>query len=180
MSTGFDPVNMFWKMLLNAQEMNQLALKVFLNSQKIQQSQQSMEQLLQECMACVGDNTSMGLSMLQSLSKVKNPEEFVKIQERITTEYGEKNLDHAKKFMGIYHNLWQEVYNYAKENASDFGEKFTEAASTITNKITENVTKFAENAANFAGSSSCCGTKGTGGGGNAGNKKHQNIVENTN
>ena len=37
MSTGFDPVNMFWKMLLNAQEMNQLALKVFLNSQKIQQ-----------------------------------------------------------------------------------------------------------------------------------------------
>ena len=31
--SGFDPTNMFWKMLLNTQEMNQMALKVFLNTQ---------------------------------------------------------------------------------------------------------------------------------------------------
>jgi len=77
---------------------NQLALKVFLNTQKVQQSQQSVEQLLQECMVCIGDNTAIAMSMLQSLSKVKSPEEFIKIQEKLITESSEKNLEHAKKF----------------------------------------------------------------------------------
>ncbi len=174
--SGFDPVNMFWKMLLNAQEVNQLALKVLLNTQKVQQSQQSMEQLLQECMVCVGDNTSIAMSMLQSLSKVKSPEEFVKVQEKLITEASERNLDHAKKFLNIYHNICQEVYHCTKDSASDFTEKYTEAAKDITNKITENVNRFAETASTL--SSACCGVKGgnTGGAG----KKHQNVAEGTN
>ena len=174
--SGFDPVNMFWKMLLNAQEVNQLALKVFLNTQKVQQSQQSMEQLVQECMMCIGDNTTIAMSMLQSLSKAKNPEEFIKAQEKLITEASDKNLEHAKKFLNMCHNLGQDAYHYTKDNASDFAEKYTEAANDITKKITENVNKFAETASNL--SSACCGGKNTGG--NPGNKKHQNVTENTN
>ena len=174
--SGFDPVNMFWKMLLNAQEVNQLALKVFLNTQKVQQSQQSVEQLLQECMVCIGDNTAIAMSMLQSLSKVKSPEEFIKIQEKLITESSEKNLEHAKKFLNLYNGLWQEVYHHTKEHASDFAEKYSEAATGITKQIAENVSKFAETASTLGGA--CCGGKG--GSGNPGNKKHQNVTENTN
>ena len=175
MSTvGLDPVSMFWKMLLNAQELNQLTLKAFLNTQKVQQSQESLEQLLQEYMMYVGDNTSVALSMVQALSKVKNPEEFVKTQEKLLTEYSEKNLEHTKKFLNLYNNLWQEIYHCTKENTSDFTEKCTEAANDLTKKFTENVNKFAETAATLSGAA-CCKGSNSGGGGN--NKRHQNVTE---
>lgn len=171
-TSSFDPINMFWKMVLNAQECNQLALKVLLNTQKMQQSQQSLEQLVQEFMACVGDNTALAMSMLQSFSKVKSPEELLKVQEKVLSEYGEKNLEHVKKFFKLQHNLWQEACQYSKENATDFTEKCSEAAFDLTKKITENVTKFAETASTVA-SSCCAGNKNTGGN----NKKHHNERE---
>jgi len=172
-TSGFDPMNMFWKMLLNTQEMNQMALKVFLNTQKAQQSQQTFEQLLQECMLCVGDNTAISMSMLQALGKVKCPEEFVRTQEKLLSEYGEKNLEHTKKFLNIYHNLWQEAYHCTKDNTHDFTERCTEAAANITKNITDNVNKFAETASNLTGT--YC-NKNSGGGNST--KKHQHSTEN--
>lgn len=142
--SNLDPLNMFWKMCMNAQEVNQMAMKAFVNTQKVQQSQNLMEQFVQECMACFGDNTAISIKLFQSLSAVKTPEDFSKLQEKVITEYSEKNIEHVKKLLTMYNNLLQENYRCAKENAEDLTGKFTDGANELTKKFTENVNKFAE------------------------------------
>lgn len=126
------------------QEVNQLALKAFVNTQKVQQSQYLMEQFLHECMACVGDNSAIAIKLFQSLSTIKTPEDFSKLQEKMLAEYTEKNIEHTKKILGMYNNLIQENYRFAKENAEDLTNKFTNTANELVKNCAENVNKFAE------------------------------------
>lgn len=167
--SNLDPLSMFWKMCMNAQEVNQLAFKAFLNTQKVQQSQNLMEQFMQECMSCVGDNTATSIKLFQSLSNVKTPEDFNKLQEKMLAEYSEKNIDHVKKLLTLYNNLLQESYRYAKENTEDLTCKFTDSANELTKKFTENVSKFTE-ANPFVNTNTCSVNKGN-------NKKHSNATE---
>lgn len=173
-STGFDPFNMYLKTLSSTQEMFQLATKMWSNTQKVQQSQQSIEQLWQEYMNCISDTVAMGMSIQQVVGKAKNPEDSMKAAEKVILEYGEKNLVHSKNFLNILHNVWQEAYNYTKDNTTDFTEKCTEAAADITKKITENVNKFAETASN-----AYCATTKTNNSGNV-KKQHHNVTEGSN
>lgn len=168
--SNLDPVSMFWKMLTNAQEVNQLAFKVFLNTQKVQQSQNLIEQFMQECMSCIGDNTSASIKLFQSMSTVKTPEDFSKLQEKMMAEYSEKNIEHVKKLLTMYNNLLQESYRCAKENADDLTSKFTESTSELTKKFTENVNKFSE--VNPFMGSGCSGKQQQ-----QGNKRHTNATE---
>lgn len=142
--SNLDPLNMFWKTCMNMQEVNQLALKAFVNTQKVQQSQYLMEQFVQECMAYVGDNSAVAIKLFQSLSAIKTPEDFSKLQEKILAEYTEKNIEHIKKILGMYNNLIQENYRFAKENAEDLTNKFTNTANELVKNCTDNVNKFAE------------------------------------
>lgn len=147
MSTGFDPFSIYLKALSNAQEMFQLTTKMWSNTQKVQQAQQSVEQLWQEYMNTVSDTVSLGMSMQQLFNKYKNPEDSMKAAEKLVLEYGEKSVVHAKNFLNIFHRIWQETYQYTKDNAADFTEKYTEAAKNIT----DHVNKFTETASNV-----CC------------------------
>lgn len=162
-----DPLNMFWKMCMNAQEVNQLAFKTFLNTQKIQQSQTLMEQFIQESMSCVADNIAAANKLFQCLSSVKNPEDFNKLQEKVFIEYNDKNIEHVKKLLTLYSNLLQENYLNAKANTDDLTSAFSDGVTELTKKFTDNVTKFAE-VNPFANNS--CSAKGH-------NKKHTNSNE---
>ncbi len=139
--SNFDPfnVNTFWKMCMNAQEMNQLAFKACLNAQKIHSSQNLLEQFVKECMACVGDNTGVAIQLFQALSSLKKPEDLVELQERVFTEYSEKNIEHAKKLLSMYNDLLQDSYHTAKQNAEDLTGQFTHNSNELAKKFAENI-----------------------------------------
>lgn len=151
----FDPFNMnsFWKMCINAQEVNQLAFKAFLNAQKINSSQNLLEQFVKECMACVADNTTIANQLFQALSSVKKPEDLLLLQEKVFAEYSERNIEHTKKLLSMYNDLLQESYYAAKKHAESFAEDCVRTSQGLAKEVVDNINhaaSFANNYGNFA------------------------------
>jgi gas vesicle protein len=141
---NLDPLNMFWKSFTNFQEMSQVAFKTFLNTQKVQYSQNLLEKLSKECMSFVSDNTSAAVNLFQSLSQVKNPEDLAKLQEKTLTEYGEKNIDHCKNIFSTWGELLQEGYKFMENNYKDVSSQLSDTANNVGKTIKDNMNKFQE------------------------------------
>lgn len=145
-----DPLNMFWNMFWKPwmsyiPNVNDMSFKNFVNEPTVQQSQYLMEQLIQQCMSCVSDNTAILIKLFQSLPNVKTPEDFAKLQEIILAESTKKNMDHAQNLLKTYANLMQENYHCAKKQAEDLTTKFTKDTHDAMKKCGESVNKFNEN-----------------------------------
>lgn len=123
-------------MCVNAQELNQLAFKAFLNSQNNHPTENLLEQFIKACMACVTDNTNISIQCFQALSNVKNMEDLIKLQGNILIEYSEKNKEHFTKLLSMYNDLLQENYNNNKQHAEDLAEKFTNHSQEFVKKCT--------------------------------------------
>ena len=117
--------------------MSQLAFKTFLNTHKVQYSQNLLEKLSKECMSFVSDNTSVATKLFQSLSQVKTPEDFSKLQEKTMAECGEKNIDHCKNIFSTWAELFQEGYKFMESNSKDLVNQISNATNNVSEKMQE-------------------------------------------
>jgi gas vesicle protein len=140
--SNLDPLNMFWNSFTNFQEMSQVAFKTFLNTQKVQHSQNLLEKLSKECMSFVSDNTSAAVNLFQSLAQVKTPEDFSKLQEQTLANSGEKNIDHCKNIFSTWGELFQEGYKFMESNYKDVSSKLNDTANNVGKTMKENMNKF--------------------------------------
>lgn len=149
---NFNSFNSFWKMFLNAQELNQSLFETLVNTQKMQSSNQNLlEQFIKECMACVGDNTAIANQLFQALSSIKRPEDLLQLHVKVFAEYSEKNIEHTKKLLSMYKDLLQENYYATKKHAEGFVEDCARTSQGFAREVADNIHHAASNfASNYA------------------------------
>lgn len=171
-------MNMYFKTLLNAQEVNLAAMKaLFLNASNNHKGQKfphASEEFCQEFTSWISGITSVVMQNAQDIGKIKNPEDAVKLQEKFVGDFIREGLAHGENFLKISNDYFQELQSCAKSNVEDLTCKATDQFSKFAENVTNTFTKVTETAANTFASGGCCGSTGsTGSNSNTGHNKKQ-------
>ena len=170
-------MNMYFKTVLNAQEINLAAMRaLFLNASNNHKGQKyphASEEYCQELISWISGITSVLMQNAQDITKIKSPEDAVKLQEKFVGDFIREGLAHGENFLKICNDYFQQLQSCAKSNVEDLTCKATDQFSKFAENVTNTFTKVTETAANTFGSGGCCGSTNTGSDSNAGHNKKQ-------